>query len=161
MSQEPKVTRFGALPTVDAELATKAYVDASSGGASPRSLISLMYSTVDLDAIRFCPLYCNLVLEYNSPTEGNVDQLIPFAFQVQNHFIVCDTNNRGTDTEVSFRDDGADVAAVTITASTTGDFDSGALTTNIAINSRCNFRVETPNAAGTIRFATIVTIESQ
>jgi len=32
MSQEPKVTRFGALPTVDAELATKAYVD-SGGGA--------------------------------------------------------------------------------------------------------------------------------
>jgi len=32
MSQEPKVTRFGALPTVDAELATKAYVDAGGGG---------------------------------------------------------------------------------------------------------------------------------
>jgi len=29
MSQEPKVTRFGADPTVDQELATKAYVDAS------------------------------------------------------------------------------------------------------------------------------------
>jgi len=32
MSQEPKVTRFGALPTVDAELATKAYVDSGGGG---------------------------------------------------------------------------------------------------------------------------------
>jgi len=32
MSQEPKVTRFGALPLIDSELATKAYVDGSSGG---------------------------------------------------------------------------------------------------------------------------------
>jgi len=32
MSQEPKVTRFGADPTVDQELATKAYVDNSGGG---------------------------------------------------------------------------------------------------------------------------------
>jgi len=34
MSQEPKVTRFGADPTVDQELATKAYVDNSSGGST-------------------------------------------------------------------------------------------------------------------------------
>jgi len=34
MSNEPKVTRFGADPTVDQELATKAYVDGSSGGGS-------------------------------------------------------------------------------------------------------------------------------
>jgi len=32
MSQEPKVTRFGADPTLDQEVATKAYVDNSSGG---------------------------------------------------------------------------------------------------------------------------------
>jgi len=32
MSQEPKVTRFGALPLIDSELATKAYVDAGGGG---------------------------------------------------------------------------------------------------------------------------------
>jgi len=32
MSQEPKVTRFGALPLIDSELATKLYVDNSSGG---------------------------------------------------------------------------------------------------------------------------------
>jgi len=34
MSQEPKVTRFGADPTVDQELATKAYVDNTGGGAT-------------------------------------------------------------------------------------------------------------------------------
>jgi len=32
MSQEPKVTRFGADPTVPQEIATKAYVDAGGGG---------------------------------------------------------------------------------------------------------------------------------
>jgi len=32
MSQEPKVTRFGALPLIDSELATKAYVDGAGGG---------------------------------------------------------------------------------------------------------------------------------
>jgi len=32
MSQEPKVTRFGADPTINQELATKAYVDNASGG---------------------------------------------------------------------------------------------------------------------------------
>jgi len=32
MRHEPKVTRFGADPTVDQELATKAYVDAGGGG---------------------------------------------------------------------------------------------------------------------------------
>jgi len=34
MSNEPKVTRFGADPTVDQELATKSYVDTSAGGAT-------------------------------------------------------------------------------------------------------------------------------
>jgi len=33
MSQEPKVTRYGVDPLVDQELATKAYVDNSSGGS--------------------------------------------------------------------------------------------------------------------------------
>lgn len=37
MSQEPKVTRFGADPTVDQELATKAYVDAGGGGGATLS----------------------------------------------------------------------------------------------------------------------------
>jgi len=55
MSQEPKVTRFGALPTVDSELATKAYVDSSGGGGFwselGRDVLTVAGDTLSVDPI--------------------------------------------------------------------------------------------------------------
>jgi len=45
MSNEPKVTRFGADPTLEQELATKAYVDAGGGGGG--ALFARVVKTAD------------------------------------------------------------------------------------------------------------------
>jgi len=51
MSQEPKVTRYGALPIVDAELATKAYVDSGGGsGLTFARIIKSVDETINNDA---------------------------------------------------------------------------------------------------------------
>jgi len=44
-------------------------------------------------------------------------------------------NGKGSNQVTAFRDDGANVGAITITASTTGTFDSGAVSVNIAAGS--------------------------
>jgi len=44
-------------------------------------------------------------------------------------------NGKGSNQVTAFRDDGADVGAITITASNTGTFDSGAVSVNIASGS--------------------------
>lgn len=50
MSQEPKVTRFGADPTVAQELATKAYVD-SGGGNTFARVIKILDETINSDIV--------------------------------------------------------------------------------------------------------------
>jgi len=44
-------------------------------------------------------------------------------------------NNKGSDQITAFRDDGSNVAPITVTASTTGTFDSGVVSVNIASGS--------------------------
>jgi len=63
MSQEPKVTRFGASPLIDSELATKAYVDAGGGsGLTCAKVVKTVDETIqssttlqDDDELKFTP----------------------------------------------------------------------------------------------------------
>jgi len=94
MSQEPKVTRFGASPLIDSELATKKYVDDSGGGGGSGKTFAVLVKPVeqivnnsdvlqDDDDLTFTPTINNeyvimLYLRFNS---GNVPDL-KFAFSV-------------------------------------------------------------------------------
>jgi len=51
LSQEPKVTRFGALPTVDSELATKAYVDSAASGLTFARVVKSVTETINSDSV--------------------------------------------------------------------------------------------------------------
>jgi len=87
MSQEPKVTRFGALPLIDSELATKAYVDSGGGGGLTFAKVvkavdeSVTSSTVlqDDDEIFFTPAINNvyhvvMLLVVNSPSTPDLQE---------------------------------------------------------------------------------------
>ena len=90
-------------------------------------------------------------LENNSATETDIDVAINFPFTVTRYQVIVGNNTKAVATTTAFRDDGADVGAITITGSTTGNFDSGAISTNIASGSLCNWRA-TGTASGTINF---------
>jgi len=58
MSQEPKVTRFGADPTVDQELATKFYVDNTGGGGADRGCRA--FNSVSVSIADGAPVFVDL-----------------------------------------------------------------------------------------------------
>jgi len=60
-------------------------------------------------------------------------------------------NGKGSNQIAAFRDDGSNVAPVTITASTTGTFDSGAVSVNIAAGSLINWAYHA-TTGGTVQF---------
>jgi len=160
MSQEPKVTRFGADPTVDQELATKAYVDAGGGGGTGRSLIGGVTASLNAQNTFFFPLYVDLAGTMNGTVEANEQIEIFFAFTIQRLTATSDQNTKTSDFPVAFRDDGVSVATLTILAGTTGQFDSGVLAVDVVSGSLCNWLIDTSANTGGIRMSVIAGIES-
>jgi len=154
MSNEPKVTRFGADPTVDQELATKAYVDAGGGGGDKRVLLGVggTINAYTNNVTRFPPItaanYTNLT---GIGTEANWQITIDWELTIKRLLVRWETNSKNGDTIMAFRDDGVNVAPVTVAASTTGEFDSGDVTGLIASGSAVNFIVDTTaSSSGTL-----------
>jgi len=146
MSQEPKVTRFGADPTVDQELATKAYVDGSSGGGG-FFIVSSSFVASTSDSVRTMGFGASV----GQSTESVVQYIITDAFTLVRFGIGIQINTKNGATVCAFRDDGADSTDLTIAASTTGFFDSGVLSIAIAAGSGCNFdRDTTASSSGTL-----------
>jgi len=145
----PLVTRFGPTPILDEEIANKAYVDASGGGATPRFV---MYGertgTFASNTELFAPLGS---LDDSSSTEGDVDVPITFVYEVNRMRAVIQTNTKNGNTVLAFRDDGVSIGALTISASGTGSFDSGALTDSIVAGSLVNWVMDmTASSSGSI-----------
>jgi len=132
MSNEPKVTRFGALPTVDAELATKEYVDNSSGGGVSRFFFAFGQGTFTANNDFFTGVNME---NFFDTTESRVQTEIFIDFDIIRITGAIDVNTKNGATICGFRDDGVTIASVSIAASTTGGFDSGALSTSIASGS--------------------------
>ncbi len=86
--------------------------------------------------------------QYGS-TEADKDITIYKPLTVIRLTINLTANSKGTNSLMSFRDDGADAGTVTITASTTGEFDSGVLSVAVATDSVCCLSV-IGTAAGTL-----------
>jgi len=151
MSQEPKVTRFGADPTVDQELATKAYVDAGGGGGDKRVLLgdNGMSASYSSNSERFAPVIgFNFFNMSGSATEANSQITIDWGITIKRVYVTLVTNNKNANTIIAFRDDGVNVAPITIPATTTGEFDSGDVTTLIASGSLINWIVDTSLSSG-------------
>jgi len=136
MSQEPKVTRFGANPTVPQELATKAYVDAGGGGGA-----SLVLWTQGVNRItESIEILIGVMGARKTGTEADANIPIQFAITIIRHQIAITANAKTADVDVSFRDDGVSVATLTIPSATSGKFDSGVISVSVASGSLINWR---------------------
>lgn len=134
----PKTTRYGADPLVDPELATKKYVDDNAGGGGS-SILTGFSSTPSstFNGAAFYPIGADRRVT-GQTTESVTQQETHFAFQLNRIIVNCSVNNKDEIGTQALRDDGVSIGAVTIAAGTTGQFDSGALTDDVAILSDIN-----------------------
>jgi len=84
----------------------------------------------------YYPIYSGSAQYGGTESQHVVNFYFDFTI-VRNTMQVIINNMSAQNLDFYFRDDGADVAGVTITAGGTGQFDSGALTTSIASGSTC------------------------
>jgi len=157
MSQEPKVTRFGADPTVDQELATKAYVDAGGGGATPHATTGTGHLTSGSNNLLFLPWAGgNGGL---GASEANISLTVPFGFTALLTELTCTTNSKNDETLYFLRDDGVSINTLTVPSSTTGKFASGVLALAVASGSDVAIGVDrTASSSGSldcIRYNTV------
>jgi len=129
MSNEPKVTRFGADPTVDQELATKAYVDASGGNSG---FFGMCESIVGAGAT---DLFQGLNTGGFSTTTDTDSGVIGTQLTIKRFTVKVYTNSKASDVPVHIQDDASNVVTITVGAGVTGDFDSGEVTVVIAADS--------------------------
>lgn len=85
-------------------------------------------------------------------TESLVQMTFPHAFTVTRALVKMNTNGLNGSSVFAFRDDAADVTgtALTVTAGSTTEVDSGVLSVAVAAGSKINFRLDTSaSASGT------------
>jgi len=109
------------------------WADAAGGGKVIWSISSENYTQT---VSRFQPFNSTNV---NVNTESYVDNIVNTALTCTRSNCNVFANSKGSNQTYAFRDDGADVGALTITASTTGEFDSGAISVSIASGSKLNY----------------------
>jgi hypothetical protein len=80
-------------------------------------------------------------------TEALCALTIDYGFTVKRLRGIASANTLNATTTFAFRDDGADVTTATLGATTTGEFDSGAVSVAVAAGSKCNFRVDSSGSA--------------
>jgi len=118
MSQEPKVTRFGADPTVDQELATKAYVDGSSGGGG-LAFISQHYRGTS----RTADFFFGPARHDGSTAVANVESSVPMDCKLRNLQVYVRSNARDSDSTWHMNVNTVDVnGVITIPDSVAGIF---------------------------------------
>ena len=115
----------------------------------PASFITCIYVSEDDTAPRYCRIFAPDGNGLND-TEANIDVTARFGFQVIRTFMHVGVNAPTDDTVISFRDDGSSIGSLTAGSTATGDFESGALTDNVASGSLINFLKDSV-AAGAVR----------
>jgi len=123
-----------------------------SAGGTNRFLITNGHAGTTQNTVSFWPIDSNSG-SFASGTEALVDETMRFAFRITRHHCTAIVNTKNVNFTCLFRDDAGDVASVTLTASTTGEFDSGVLTDDIVIDSVCDMERDTSgSASGTTTF---------
>jgi len=146
----PLVTRFGADPLLDLEVANKRYVDNSSGGAGGKFFFTVRFAGFTGGTLVFFgdPQY---EVPYTT-TEAQRHVLIQIAFDVTRVTCNCLANTRSGDSIYGLRDDGVTSGIITIPAGITGNLDSGVLSDSYASGSLVNSIIDVSGAgSGTIQ----------
>jgi hypothetical protein len=127
-----------------------------AGGATPFFMIATWCEGASSNTNVFNPIWSNLT-HINSSTESDMDVAINTDFTVIRNQALLTTNTKNASNTFAFRDDGSSVGALTITASTTGEFDSGAISVAVSSGSLCCFNRDSSGASsGTHRFIEFV-----
>lgn len=93
-------------------------------------------------------------------TESAVDRVLTRAIRITRVRVITVGNTRTNDISLGFRDDGATVASVTVTAGAANtEFDSGALSVEVVAGSKCNFIRDLSAGTGTLSYILIVEYE--
>ncbi|MAE81701.1 MAG: hypothetical protein CMB80_03110 [Flammeovirgaceae bacterium] len=96
----------------------------------------------------------------NSTTEGDVVSTLNNGFSIIRHQATFFSNTKNGDTVISFRDDGASSNSLTIGASTSGEFNSGAISVAVADDSECCWeRDATASSSGTNYYTEFITCQ--
>jgi len=144
-----QVTRFGADPLLDQELATKAYVD-NNMGTTPRFLMGCSFLNENNNDVRYAGIYG---ASNDSTNESGRQATINFNFQVNRVTVNLNFNSKDGSTIIAFRDDGVSIGDITILAGISGQADSGALTTDVVSGSLVNFILDfSASTTGVVSF---------
>jgi len=150
----PTTIRYGRAPTVDLELANKAYVDGLAAVTS-KFLGSQMTSATS-NSDRFYAVNSNVqTLSQGSGAAAAND--ITGSLLVIRHRLNVSSNDKNASTIMAMIDDTVRIATLTVTATTTGLIDSGALTVTVASGSAISLeRDASASASGSIEYQGMV-----
>jgi len=128
----PKTTRFGAEPLIDSELATKFYVDNTA--ADRNGFVTCGYLNVSFGIAK---LFINLGGGQTQTGAIELDRqnLFSFPCQLDSIWINIRINSLSDDMDWNYRDDGVQIASLTVGAGLTGLFTSSGLGVDIATGS--------------------------
>ncbi len=154
MSQEPKVTRFGADPTVDQELATKAYVDNSSPGGGFSTHIFGGYQGNGALASDLFGVPSTWVIVSGSETSNQV--AAPGAGTYDNLTVNVGTNTRSVAPHFRLRINAVNGNLdITISASTTGVFSDTVNSDTVVIEDLIAWMYDDNGGTGSIIIRTV------
>jgi hypothetical protein len=95
-------------------------------------------------------------LQYGG-TESQHTQTLYFAYTIERNNCTVIANSMSVATYIYVRDDGADVAGITISAGGTGQFDSGSISVSIASGSACCYARDGNSDSSSITVNGIIT----
>jgi len=131
----PLVTRFGADPLLDLEVANKRYVDAG-GGSSP-----FWGGGSEITGSGNSDLFQGINVGGFSTITNNEESVTGTQIIWKRLTIFVHANSKNADLDTTIQDDGADIVTLTVPSSTTGSFDSGEVTVTTAAASLVNTKV--------------------
>ena len=130
--------------------------EAAAAGSTPLFMLACQCEGASNRESRFLNFFANYTT-MGSTTENENEFTMNTAFTIIRNQANFETNTMNAAVTLSFRDDSSSLATLTITAATTGQFDSGAVDLDIAAGSDCCFnRDASGTSSGTHTFINMV-----
>ena len=130
--------------------------EAAAAGSTPLFMLACQCEGASNRESRFLNFFANYTT-MGSTTENENEFTMNTTFTIIRNQANFPTNTMNAAVTLSFRDDSSSLATLTITAATTGQFDSGAVDLDIAAGSDCCFnRDASGTSSGTHTFINMV-----
>ena len=128
------------------------YQPLPAGGADANFIVSSFYiNAYTQNGMRYAGLWQNNFDTDYKMNDGSVSIPLDFAWELNRIEFRNASNTKNGDTIFNFRDDGADIASVTIPSSSSGLFTAGVLAVAVASGSNCNWKINTTaSSSGTL-----------